>query len=226
MTSTRYAADLNEIKRLGGDRVTTPSARTPAQTETALFWVESSPLSWNRIARSVAGSAHLDLWEQARLYGLLNIAMAVGYIGSFGHRYVYNFWRPVTAIRSAGADGNPLTSGDPTWTPLVGTPPIPDYDSAHAVEGAAASAVLKSFFRTDRGSFSACSLTVPAGNTCNDAQPVLHHFTSFSQAAAENGVSRIYVGFHFRLAVESGLVDGRSTGVWATRHALLPTCGR
>lgn len=225
LESRQYAADVNEIKRLGGDGVTTPSDRTAAQTETALFWLESSPLSWNRIARSVAGSAHLDLWQQARLYGLLNIALADGYIGSFATKYAYNFWRPVTAIREAGADGNPLTSADATWTPLVATPPIPDHDSAHAVEGAAAAAVLRSYFGTDQFAFSACSLTVPVGGTCDDSNPVVHRFTSFSQAAAQNGVSRIYIGFHFRHAVQAGLIDGRDTGNWATRHALLPVCG-
>ncbi len=224
VTGKKYAADLNEIKRLGGDGVTTPSARTPEQTEIARFWVESSPLAWNRIARALATSAHLDLWQQARLYGLLNIAQADGYIGSFQHKYVYNYWRPVTAIRNADTDGNPRTTGDPTWTPLVATPPIPDYDSAHAVEGAAAATVFRNFFKTDRFSFSACSLTLPAGSTCNDAHPVLHHFTRFSQAADENGVSRVYVGFHFRHAVDAGLTDGHQIGRWATTHALRPAC--
>ena len=224
VTSKAYAADVNEIKRLGGDGVTTPSARTPKQTETALFWIESAPLQWNRIARSLAGSSHLDLWEQARLYGLLNIAQADGYIGSFQIKYDYNFWRPVTAIRLAGIDGNPRTKGDPTWTPLAPTPPIPDYDSAHSVEGAAGAAAFQSFFGTDRYSFSACSLTVPAGETCNDKNPVLHHFTRFSQAAQENGISRILVGFHFRHAVEAGLKDGHETGLWAAAHTLQPIC--
>ncbi len=76
LTSSAYARDYNEIKRLGGDGVTTPTSRTPKQTETALFWVESSPLSWNRLARSIAVRGHLDVWEQARLFGLLNIALA------------------------------------------------------------------------------------------------------------------------------------------------------
>ena len=91
---------LQRGKRLGGDGVTTPSARTPDQTEIALFWVESSPLQWNRIARTVAAATRLDPWEQARLFGLLNMALADGYIGSFETKYHYNYWRPVTAIRA------------------------------------------------------------------------------------------------------------------------------
>ena len=169
VTGRRYAADLNEVKRLGGDGVTTPSARTAEQTEIARFWVESSPLQWNRIARTVSAPG-LDLWEQARLFGLLNMGLADGYVGSFETKYHYNYWRPVTAIQNADADGNRRTSGDPNWTPLVPTPPIPDYDSAHSVEGGVASQVLKRFFGTDHIGFETCSLT-PARSTCNDSTP-------------------------------------------------------
>jgi hypothetical protein len=65
------------------------------------------------------------VWENARLFGLLNMAMADGYIGSWEIKYHYNFWRPVTAIRLADTDGNPDTVADPTWTPLQLTYPIP-----------------------------------------------------------------------------------------------------
>jgi hypothetical protein len=222
LTSHKYAADVNEVQRLGGDGVTTPSARTNEQTEIALFWVESSPLAWNRLTRAVATADGLDLWESARLFGLLNLAMADGYIGSFETKYHYRFWRPVTAIRLAAIDGNPATIADPTWTPLVQNPPIPDYDSGHAVQGGAASEVLRRFFGTDELSFSACSYTLPAGQTCTDATPTLRHFTSFSQAADENAVSRIYVGFHFRDAVETGTRHGEKIGNRAVNHFLRP----
>jgi hypothetical protein len=124
VTTRSYARDFAEVKRLGGDGTTTPSQRSAEQTEIALFWVESSPLQWNRIARTVSDTSRLDPWEQARLFGLLNMALADGYIGSFDTKYHYNYWRPVTAIRLADGDGNPATSADPTWTPLVIAPPI------------------------------------------------------------------------------------------------------
>ena len=222
LTSRKYAADVNEIQRLGGDDVTTPSARTGEQTEIALFWVESSPLAWNRLTRAVATAEELDLWESARLFGLLNLAMTDGYIGTWEAKYHYRFWRPVTAIRLAGIDGNPATTADPTWTPLVETPPIPDYDSGHAVEGGTAAQVLKRFFGTDKMSFSVCSFTLPAGQKCSDASPTLRHFTKFSQAADENAVSRIYVGFHFRDAVETGTNHGEKIGNRAVNHFLRP----
>ena len=105
----RYAEDFNEVKSLGGDGVTTPSARTAEQTEIGLFWIESSPLAWNRIARQISARANLDLHENARLFGLLNMALADGYIGSWEGKYHYKFWRPITAIREADTDGNPDT---------------------------------------------------------------------------------------------------------------------
>jgi hypothetical protein len=222
VTSSAYTADFEEVKRLGGNGTTTPSERTAEQTEIAMFWVESSPLQWNRIARILAADAGLDEWESARLFGLLNMALADGYVGSFETKYLYNFWRPVTAIQLAATDGNPDTDADPTWMPLVTTPPIPDHDSAHSVEGGAAAQVFKRFFGTDLMSFEVCSLTLPAGSTCNDAGSVTRAFTSFTQAADENALSRILVGFHFRHAVESGVEHGRRIGNRAVNRFLLP----
>lgn len=207
-----YVLDFNEVKDLGGDGVTTPSLRTPDQTQIALFWIESSPLQWNRIARTVSASMNLDMWENARLFGLLNMALTDGYISSFYAKYQFNYWRPITAIQTADTDGNPDTVADPTWTSLVPAPPIPDHDSAHSVEGGAAAQVLADFFGNDNIAFNACSLTLPAGSNCTDATPVFRHYSSFSQAADENGVSRIYVGFHFRNAVEEGIRHGRRIG--------------
>jgi hypothetical protein len=223
VTSKRYAKDFNEVKRLGGDGVNTPSARTADQTQVARFWVESSPLRWNRIARTVATKKGLDLWENARLFGLLNVALADGYVATFDTKYkAYNYWRPVTAIQNAATDGNPRTKADPTWTPLVTTPPIPDYDSGHSVEGGAAAQVLKQFFGTDHVRFATCSYTLPPGQTCTDASPVLRRYTSFTQASDENGLSRILVGFHFRKAVNAGIIHGTKIGAWAVNGFLQP----
>jgi hypothetical protein len=221
VTDRRYTADFNEVKRLGGDGVTTPSARTADQTQIALFWVESSPLQWNRIARTASARTGLDRWENARLFALLNMALTDGYIGTFETKYHYNYWRPVTAIQLAATDGNPETVADPTWTPLhAPTPPIPDYDSGHAVQGGTAAAVLRRFFGTDHIRFNTCSTTLPAGSQCGDPAPTVRSYSSFSQAAAENGLSRILVGYHFREAVDVGIDHGSKIGRWTVDHSL------
>ena len=218
MTSRRYAADFNEIKALGA---LTGSARTPEQTEIARFWVESSPLQWNRIARTVSRGA--GPWKQARLFGLLNLALADGYIGSFDTKYRhYSYWRPVTAIHEADSEGNPATQADPDWAPLEITPPVPDYDSAHSVEGGAASAVLALVLGRDRVRFSTCSTTLPE-RKCGDPSPVYRDYRSFSEAAEENGLSRILVGFHFRKATREGTDHGRRIGERAVERFMRPT---
>lgn len=218
----KYTADLNEVKSLGGDDVTTPSARTADQTEIALYWWESSPLKWNRIARTVSADQGLDLWENARLFGLLNMALADGYIAMVDSKNHYNYWRPVTAIQTADTDGNPNTTGDPTWTPLRPTPPDQDYASGHSIEGGAGAEVLKQFFGTDEIIFQDCSETLPTGSTCRDATPVFRSYFSFSQAAAENAYSRILIGFHFRKSIEEGTEYGRKIGRRAANLYLRP----
>jgi hypothetical protein len=134
----------------------------------------------------------------------------------------YNYWRPVTAIQEADTDGNPATTGDPTWTPLQGTPPDQDYASGHSIEGGAGAEVLKQFFGTDRIRFQDCSTTLPAGSTCSDPSPVLRTFSTFTQAANENALSRILIGFHFRKSVEEGTAYGRKIGMRAVNLNFRP----
>lgn len=222
INSRRYTEDYNEIKALGGDGVVTPSARTADQTEIALFWLEASVVGWNRIARNASGTEGLGLWENARLFALLNFALRDGYIGSWEAKYTHNFWRPVTAIREGNADGNDDTVGDPAWNPLATTPPIPDHDSGHGVAGGAAAEVLGNVFEGRFFRFRASSTSLPAGSTCGDATPVYRNYASFAQAALENGLSRIYVGYHFRRAVTDGIEHGRRIAHRACQKFLQP----
>ena len=147
--------------------------------------------------------------------------MADGYVGSFAQKYDQLAWRPVTAIRLADTDGNPATTVDPTWTPLATTPPIPDHDSAHAVQGGAAATVLRRFFGDRPVAFATCSTTLPAGG-CATADPTLHRFHRFSEAAAENSASRIYIGFHFRWATVQGQRHGERIGSYVAATLLQP----
>jgi PAP2 superfamily len=220
LSSGHYARDLNEVKGLGGDGVTTPSRRSAEQTEMALFWMESSPTMWNRIGRQLAVSKGIDGWQQARLFGQLNMALADGYVATFSTKYRELYWRPVTAIQQADRDGNSRTSPDRTWTPLRPTPAIPDYDSGHSVEGGVAAGVLSSFFGTSRLHFSTCSDSLPE-HPCGAVSPTTRSFHSVTQAAQENANSRIYLGFHFRYATEVGTHRGLEIGRWTASHSLV-----
>lgn len=217
LTSARYARDVNELKSVG--RIDSTS-RTADQTELARFWEESSPLAWNRIARTVS-RGRLDTWEQARMFAQLNAALADGYISTFATKYSDLFWRPETAIRLADTDGNPNTSADPSWSPLRTTPAIPDHDSAHSVQGAAAATVIALALRTDRVSFGNCTNSI-AEATCASDSPVVRRFSSLSQAARENAESRIYIGFHFRYSTQVGLVHGAVIGATIRATLLKP----
>lgn len=197
--SAAYAQDLAHVKAIG--RVDS-STRTAEQTEIARFWYEDSPLGWNRIAQAAIEQRRLDAWDAARTLALVNFAMADGFIAGFAEKYEHRFWRPVTAIRSAADDGNPHTVPDAAWQPLLVTPPVPDYPSTHTVLGWSAAEVLIDLFG-DRMRYEATSLTLPS---------VARRFHGFSQAAQENGDSRVYAGIHFRHAVTDGRRQGRSIG--------------
>src|SRR5262249_27703007 len=138
LTSATYARDFNEVKSVGG-KVST--ARTADQTEIARFWFEG-PGNWNTIARVVAADRKLDALDTARILAVMNMAMADAYIAGWKIRYVYDSWRPVTAIREGDSDGNDATVGDPSWDSLQNTPSVSDYPSTQSMFSAAAAAVL------------------------------------------------------------------------------------
>ncbi len=211
LASADYARDFEEVKRLGGK---TSSARTTEQWKIARYWYEGSPQSWSRIAHVVAAERGLDRWDTARLLALVNAVIADGFIAGADTRYLYDFWRPVTAIRAADTDGNDATVADPAWESYLNTPAIPDYPSTHSVAGGAASAVLAHFFDNNQLTFSMTSGAPFAGIT--------RSFKGFSHAAQENAASRIYAGIHFRSACQDGIKLGEQIGRMAFAHYLQP----
>jgi hypothetical protein len=211
LTSAEYARDYEEVKRLGGKN---SAARTAEQSEIARYWYEGSPQGWSRIARVMAAQSGLNQWESARLLALVNAVIADGFIAGFDTRYFYDFWRPVTAIRTADADGNDAFAADPVWESYLNTPPIPDYPSTHSVAGGAASVVLARIFGNNQLPFSMTSGPPFAGIT--------RSFKSFSHAAQENADSRVYAGIHFRSACRDGIKLGEQIGQRAVAQYLQP----
>jgi hypothetical protein len=210
LTSTAYARDYNEVKNVGG-KVST--MRTDDQTQIARFWFEG-PGAWNRIARTVATARGLDARDTARTLALMNMAMADGYIAGWKIRYVYDLWRPVTAIREGDNDGNDATVGDPTWDSHQNTPAVSDYPSTQSTFSAAAAVALASTLGGDQASF-----TVTSGKPF---EGITRSFTSFSQAARESADSRVFAGIHFRSACEDGLSLGHKVGQRAAAMYLQP----
>jgi hypothetical protein len=216
LDSAEYTAAYNEVKSVGGTDSTT---RTSDETAFARFWSDlpgvtfTPPGHWNQIAQDAAMSRRLSLPAEARLFALLDIALADAGISCWETKNYYDFWRPVTAIRAGDSDGNPLTVGDPSWTPLWATPAFSSYTSGHATFSAAAAAVLDSVFGSDFA-------FTDTGDPAEGLAP--RHFTGFDQAAAEAAASRMYGGIHFRFDNETGLKVGAEVGQYVLQHELLP----
>jgi hypothetical protein len=188
------------MKTVGGKLST---VRTEDQTQIARFWFEG-PGTWNTIARTVATTRRLDVRDSARALALMNLAMADAFIAGFKIRYVYDSWRPVTAIREGDNDGNDATVGDPNWDSHQNTPAVSDYPSTQSTFSGAAAVVLADVLGGDQADF-----TFTSGKPF---EGISRSFKSFSQAARESADSRVYAGIHFRSACEDGLALGRKIG--------------
>jgi PAP2 superfamily len=197
LTSAAYTDAFNEVRAYGS---ATSQVRSADQSGYAVWWMEFSEGSVNRLARQLLQDHRVDLWNANRMFAHLNMALFDVYVAVWDSKYEYNHWRPYTAVREATRDGNPATSPDPSWAPLRPTPPFPEYASAHAAGCAAAFTVLARTFGDDE-SFAMETLTAPPGMPTR-------WFKRFSQAASECADSRVALGWHFRYATNEGLKLG------------------
>jgi hypothetical protein len=217
LTSNQYAKDVNEVKALGGNGLPggTPSARTFEQTQIALFWqsVGGPVVSFNRVARDLVGdpSYGVDLDDSALLFGMLNLSVADASINCWNDKYHFDFWRPWQAIHEAAADGNPKTEPDASWAPLL-TAPYPEHPSGHLCQDGALLTVLRSFFGTDKVSFSVTSSRF--------TQP--RDFGRFSEPLKEIIEARIWAGLHFRTADVQAAELGKNVANFAMENYFQP----
>jgi hypothetical protein len=231
LTSAQYTAAFNAVKELGSIN---SSTRTAEQTEIAWFWANDRngtykpPGQLNYIAQVVAKNRGNSLSENARLFALLNIAMADAAVVAWDAKYdtPVDLWRPIAGIREAATDGNPNTTADPNWEPLndlptpaaalegkgaVNTPPFPAYISGHATFAAAQAAILRNFFGTDNVTFTIGS---------DDTPGVLRTFNSFSAEALEDAQSRIYLGVHWQFDADEAYLAGTKVGDYVAGNML------
>jgi hypothetical protein len=202
LTSPAYTAEFNEVKALGELNSTT---RTTEQTYIAKWWQSNPVVSWNAVARDLVARGDFDAAASARLFAMTNLSGADAAINCYNDKYHFDFWRPFQAIRRAGepAEGNPDTSPDPTWTPLLSAP-YPDHVSGHMCNDGAQVTVMQMFFGDEiDGGFQITSAFVNPGG------PATRTFGTFSQALDEIVEARIWAGLHFRAAD----VQGRDLGI-------------
>jgi hypothetical protein len=193
LTSELYAADFNEVKALGS---ATSTVRTAEQTSIALRWAGVGSGTglfavWNNVVRDVSRRFGWTGLDTARAFALLNMAMHDGLIVSFTGKFLYGLWRPVTAIREADRDGNPATDADPSWLPLLATPPYPTYrGNMTCIAGAASRTLARVFGRND------IPFSVTWGGTGTNLD-ITRPYNGFRELADEEQRSRVYGGIHF-----------------------------
>jgi PAP2 superfamily. len=214
LTDNAYSNDFNEVKALG---IASGTASSADQALTGRFWNGAIQNYWNEITQTAALQNNLTTAQSARLFALLNLTFADGVIAFYDAKYTYTFWRPVTAIRAADTDSNPDTMADANWLPEVGnTTPDPSYPGAHAVISAAGATVLRSFLEEDQFDFNVTSEVLPG---------VERSFQSFSAAAEEATLSRIFAGVHFRSDLTTGDALGGAVAQFVVDNFLTPVTG-
>lgn len=221
LSSEAYTRNYNEVKRVGAQNAEATGDRTPDQSEIARFW-PSGGANWNAVTRVIVEDRELDLWEHARLFALLNVAMSDGAVAVFETKYHYRFWRPITAIRAGDTDDNPATQADPGWLPFLPTPPYPDYTCGLTNAVGAAVEVVRRYFGTD---------DIPFTFTARDVfivpgQEMTRSYDSLSQATEESVDARVYGGMHFREGCVKGVRQGEKVGRYITQHYLKPLPGK
>jgi hypothetical protein len=214
LNSDQYTADYNETKVMGS---ATGSGRTADQSKLATFWnVGNPPDYWDQVATALTTQRQFSLLQTARILALTNLAMADAIIGCWDAKYAFSSWRPVTAIRLGDTDGNDATSADGSWTPLITTPPFPEYPSAHSCASGAAARVLSLEFG-EQLQIDVVTLAMPN---------VSRRFYSFTAILDEMKTARIVGGIHFRTACTDGQALGTSVADYVLRHAALQTGNR
>jgi hypothetical protein len=204
LTGLDYAASYAEVKLIGNAAI--PDA---GKLATFQFWALAAgtnqpPGAWLQVAAAVSTELHLP--GTARLFALLSMTMADTVAPTYQTKWLWQHWRPATAIRQTSFDdGNPFTDADPAWTARAGgsiNGTSPEHWSGHSSFSASAARVLASVFCNDAIEFDLN--TDPAGGDTR-------HYTSFSQAADEAGLSRVVGGIHFNLSGnQMGTAAGRA----------------
>jgi hypothetical protein len=181
---------------------------TPEQEAIARFWSDdpgrtATPAGHtNSVLTQVLRRERASLMTAAEAYAKVGMAVSDAFVACWRTKYEHNLLRPVTYIQA---------TIDPSWMPLLTTPPFPEFPSGHSVQSGAAAEVLSDLFGADHA-FEDRSPTEWPG----DPLPT-RSFDSFHQAAEEAALSRLYGGIHFRSAIEIGLAQGRTIGAAANR---------
>jgi hypothetical protein len=214
LTSNQYAKDLNETQAYGAINST---VRTPDQTATAYFWNANVINSYNQTMQNVIVQHQMDLVDAAHLFAMGELVTTDAGIGCFDSKYFYLAWRPITAIRNADKDGNPNTTADPAWTPLVTTPNHPEYPSAHGCLTSALTDALAAALHTQH-----LDVTIPGATNGGTTLTTTRHYNTVADVQHEMLDARVWIGFHFRNSVQQGETLGNNVANWTLKQNFQP----
>jgi hypothetical protein len=213
LTSARYTRDFNEIKALGS---LTSTQRTAEQTSTATFFSGSALVQYNAGLRDQVTVRHLGIVDAARMFAAIDMSVADAEITVWRAKYVYGFWRPITAINLADTDGNPDTAPDPSWVPLFNTPNYPEYPSGYNAFNSTVVHGLENLFQTQHLQLTLISTTAPG---------VVRHYDSGRALLQDVVNARVWNGFHFRSADIASRNLGGQLAAWTLDHYFQPAHG-
>ena len=210
LTSRRYTRDFAEVKAVGS---ATSTVRTADQTATALFFSGNALVQFNAALRGQAASRGLNILQAARTFAAVDMTVSDAIITAWRAKLFYGIWRPSTAIQLADTDGNPATTADPTWTPLVVNPPYPDYVSGYNTFAASFTRALEELFGRRHLNLTLISTAVPGAT---------RHYDSGQALRADVVNARVWQGIHFRFADVAARNLGVDLADWTLHHYFQP----
>lgn len=208
LSSDEWAADYNEVKRIGS---VNSAERTLEQTALARFFLAPAAPQLSAAIRQLSLDRGLTLSQNARLFALVFVSAGDASIAGMESKYFHQLWRPITAIRAGGTDGNPNTEPDPTWSPLSNTPNHPEYPSAHAFATGAVAEALRLYFDTKR-------LNLSLSSSITGTSMAFETTDELTKAVDE---ARIFAGLHYRTACVRGGVIGMKVAKYISGNHFL-----
>ena len=202
LTSARHTRDFAEVKALGSVNST---ARTPDQTSTAQFFSGNPLVQYNAALRDQVSVRHLDIADAARMFAAIDMSVADAEISVWRAKYVHGLWRPITAINLADTDGNPATSADTAWAPLITTPPYPEYPSGYNAFNSTVTHGLENLFQTRHLQLTLTSTAVSG---------VQRHYDHGNALVQDVVDARVWQGIHFRTADTAARDIGDQLAAW------------
>ena len=215
LMSTEYADDVNEVQRIG-NAAALPADRSADGTESARFWAGTALTAWFRIAEAVSRQNHLTLSENDRLFTLMSVAMADSVITCWDSKVLL---RAVATVPRHSPRGHRQQSGhDPgsAWTPLIVTPPYPEYYSGHQGLDRTSATVLIAYFGD----------STPIETTSESLPGVTRHWSNFTAAADDAFMARIWGGIHFRFSMDDARDVALKIANYVLEHAAQPLHGK